>query len=137
MDFILIDSDVLIEVLRQSAVATAELLRARTAAPLAVSVITRMEIVVGSNNRESLQRTEKLLRTVRVLPLNEEISAAADALVTQFHLSHGMRLADALIAATALVYDVPLLSRNQRDFRFIPGLKLLPYPPAAPTTPDT
>ena len=36
------------------------------------------------------------------------------------------------IAATALVYDLPLLTKNQRDFRFIPDLKLLPYP-AAPT----
>jgi hypothetical protein len=36
-------------------------------------------------------------------------------------------IADALIAATAIVIDAPLLSKNQRDYRFIQGLNLLPY----------
>jgi predicted nucleic acid-binding protein len=36
-------------------------------------------------------------------------------------------IADSLIAATALVHDVPLISKNQADYRFIKGLNLLPY----------
>lgn len=35
---------------------------------------------------------------------------------------------DALVAATALTQGVPLVSKNQRDYRFIPDLQLLPYP---------
>jgi predicted nucleic acid-binding protein len=37
-------------------------------------------------------------------------------------------IADALIAATALVEGLSLVSKNQRHFRFIAGLHLLPYP---------
>src|SRR6476620_4766646 len=34
-------------------------------------------------------------------------------------------IADALIAATALAENVPLVSKNQRDFRFIADIRLL------------
>ena len=45
-----------------------------------------------------------------------------------YALSHGLQIPDALIAATALAFNIPLLSKNQRDYRFIVGLSLLPYP---------
>jgi predicted nucleic acid-binding protein len=34
-----------------------------------------------------------------------------------------MKLPDAIIAATALVYDLTLISRNAADFKNIQGLK--------------
>jgi predicted nucleic acid-binding protein len=43
-------------------------------------------------------------------------------------LSHGLLIADALIAATALSLDASFLTKNQRDYRFIKGLSLLMYP---------
>ncbi|MBP1468618.1 hypothetical protein EYB53_023090 [Candidatus Chloroploca sp. M-50] len=43
-------------------------------------------------------------------------------------LSHGLLLADAMIAATAIALHVPLASKNQRDYRYITQLTLLPYP---------
>ncbi len=130
MKAIFVDSDVLIDVLRQVPLAIATLELAKRQAPLTVSVVVRMETVVGSSNRESLQRTERLLTRMQLVPLSEAISEIADALVTRFYLSNGLKIADALIAATAIVHDVPLLSKNQRDFQYIPGLKLLPYPVA-------
>ena len=43
-----------------------------------------------------------------------------------------MSLADAIIAATALEYGVPLVTRNVDDFKHIPGLDLRnPFPPGA------
>lgn len=53
---------------------------------------------------------------------------AAVELLRRCRLSHGLLIADAFIAATALVLDTPLVSKNQRDYRFITGLNLLPYP---------
>lgn len=35
-----------------------------------------------------------------------------------------MKLGDAIIAATAVVYDIPLVTRNVDDFKHIPGLDL-------------
>jgi len=35
-------------------------------------------------------------------------------------------LADAAIAATALVYGAPVVTRNAKDFKKVPGLKIIP-----------
>ena len=35
-----------------------------------------------------------------------------------------MKLGDAIIAATAVAYNIPLVTRNEDDFKHIPGLDL-------------
>ena len=127
----LVDSDVLIDALRQVPAATIELERLLQIGRLGVSVVTRMELIVGYQNKQALARAEKLLQTMELLALNKGISDIANGLVTTYSLSHGMQIPDALIGATALYYAIPLLTKNQRDFQFLPGLKLLPYPTAA------
>ncbi|GAB4159030.1 MAG: hypothetical protein Fur0046_38490 [Cyanobacteria bacterium J069] len=52
----------------------------------------------------------------------------ATQLLQDYFLSHGLLIPDALIAATAIEHQIPLLTKNQRDFRFISDLTLLPYP---------
>jgi predicted nucleic acid-binding protein len=43
-----------------------------------------------------------------------------------------MRLADAIIAATALVHNLPLVTRNEDDFKHVPGLRIVnPFAPAS------
>ena len=71
---------------------------------------------------------EQFLRRFRILKLNEAISDKAVELLLQYRLSHGLLIADALIAATALSWDYPLASKNQRDYQFMVDLDLLPYP---------
>ncbi|RYE90650.1 MAG: type II toxin-antitoxin system VapC family toxin [Cytophagaceae bacterium] len=133
MTFTLIDSDVLIDVLRKDFIATNTLNVLLDQGPVTVSIVSRMETIRGCLNREAQQQAERLLKKLELVGLDAQIATQADKLVTAYFLSHKIAVPDALIAATALVYDLPLLSKNQRDFRFIPGLKLLPYP-AAPTT---
>ena len=67
---------------------------------------------------------------MELVGLDARISIRADQLVTRYFLSYHLAVADALIAATALKYNLPLLSKNQRDFQFMReiGLNLLPYP---------
>ncbi len=42
---------------------------------------------------------------------------------------------DALIAATAVALDMPFVTKNQRDYQFITGLRLLAYPRPFATVP--
>jgi predicted nucleic acid-binding protein len=71
---------------------------------------------------------QKFLQRYVLVPLTQEIDAKADTLIETYSLSHNLEIPDALIAATAMVYDCPLLSKNQRDYRYISGLHLLAYP---------
>ena len=90
--------------------------------------MTVMELIVGCRNTIELRSTDRLLERFKTIPLNEQVSVTAVGLVRRYRLSHGLLLADALIAATALSMECDFISKNQRDYRFIDGLKLLPYP---------
>lgn len=129
-DLILLDSDVLIDVLRKDALAGMLLTTLASAGPLAISIVSRMETIRGCRNFEVQQQAEKLLRRFQVIALDGDISRRADELVSRYYLAYNLEIPDALIAATAIVYELPLLSKNQKDFRFLKeaGLQLLPYP---------
>lgn len=58
------------------------------------------------------------------IPLDESIGELGLRLSEKFALSHHINVADTLIAATALVYNLELRTYNLKDFWFIPGLKV-------------
>lgn len=125
---VLFDSDVVIDAGRGDPLALACLHEASLHSARAVSAVTRMELIVGCRSRADLRVVERFLRRFEVIEINEQISPIATGLLRRYRRSHGLLTADALIAATALVDRIPLVTRNQRDFRFIAGLDLLPYP---------
>lgn len=63
---------------------------------------------------------EDFFQSVTVFHLTTEIADKAIDLRRQRRIELG----DAVIAATALVHDLALLSRDTRDFRWIEGLDL-------------
>jgi predicted nucleic acid-binding protein len=127
-DRIIIDTDILIDAGRGVSEAIACLQEIERKSTLATSVVTQMELFVGCRNKTELLEVEKFLRRFQLLPLADLISDTAVDLLRQYRLSHGLLIPDALIAATALVFDLPFISKNQRDYRFIPDLSLLTYP---------
>ena len=127
-DLIVIDTDILIDAGRGVGEAVTRLQDLEAQSPVAVSAITQMELLVGCRNNTELQQAQRFLKRFVVLKLNEQISDTAVDLLRRYRLSHGLLVADALIASTTLVFDAPFLSKNQRDYRFIAGLKLLAYP---------
>ncbi|MCS6912345.1 MAG: type II toxin-antitoxin system VapC family toxin [Anaerolineae bacterium] len=124
----IVDTDILIDAARQVGEAVDCLAQIEQQSVLAVSVITQMELLVGCRNKLEMRRTERFLRRFQVLKLNDSICDAALELLRRYRLSHGLVIADALIAATALTVNQPLLSKNRRDYQFIGGLQLLPFP---------
>lgn len=130
---ILVDSDVLIDAGRGVHDAVACINEVEQRDDPAVSVVSQMELIVGCRRKADLRVVERFLRRFHVIHLNERMSRTAIDLLHRYRLSHGLLLADALIAATALTEGIPLVSKNQRDYRFIAGLDLRPYPnPYAP-----
>ena len=127
-DLVVVDTDILIDVSRGAAEAVTYLGAAERRVPLAVSAVTEMELIVGCRDKRELAELEKFLSRFQVIKLSEAISDAAMDLLRQYRLSHGLLIADALIAATALSLNAQFVSKNQKDFRFISGLKLQVYP---------
>lgn len=86
------------------------------------SIITKIE-VLGYSQLTDAQREhfEKLFRMACVIPLDDAVTQAC----IQLRRNHKIKLADAMLAATALVHNVPLVTRNTEDFAGISGLQVL------------
>ena len=125
---LLIDSDVLIWLTRGHLGAAQRL---QGISPWHISVVTYMELAQGCRDKTELVRLKKGLaaRNTEVLPLTPAISGRAADLIDSLALSHGMRLADALIASTAIKHERTLLSANAKHFGAVGGLQLEAFMP--------
>ncbi|OGO73116.1 MAG: twitching motility protein PilT, partial [Chloroflexi bacterium RIFOXYC12_FULL_59_14] len=115
MNLTLVDTDILIDLSLDDARAVQVLKRLEQQSMLAINLITVMELIVGCRNKNELRNTDRLLERFKIFPLNEQVSITAVALIRKYRLSHGLLLADAMIAATALSMDCDFISKNQRD----------------------
>ena len=124
----IIDTDVLIDVSREIPEAVNCLFQIDSRSSRSISVVTQMELLVGCRNRAEQRSLAKFLRGFQVIPIDPIMSQIAVRLLQQYRLSHGLLIADALIAATAMAMSMDLVTKNQKDYRLIQGLNLLSYP---------
>ncbi len=124
----IVDTDIIIDVGRGILGAANCLQELKSSSRLAISVVTQMELIVGCTNKSELRTLEKFLQQFDVIRIDQPISDKAVDLLRLYRLSHGLLIADGLIAATAIIYESPFITKNQRDYRFIQNLNLLPYP---------
>ncbi len=90
----------------------------RQAGRLAYSVVTRAELLAGAEDEEPQVR--RLLAGMEELPIDRRVADRAGLLRRQ---TPGLRLPDALIAATALVHSLALHTKNRRDFQRVAALR--------------
>ena len=117
----LIDSDVLVWLTRGHPLAAQRL---QAVHPWRISEVTYIELAQGCRDKAELALLKKGLaaRQTEVLPITPTISVRASALIDALALSHGLRLADALIGATAIEHKATLLTANVKHFSAIEGL---------------
>lgn len=91
-----------------------------------ISVVTFMELLQGAADKAETRLIKGFLRdcAVNVLPLSENIGHRASIYMEEFGLSSGLRVADALIAATAAENHLPLCTGDHRHFRAVRDLQL-------------
>jgi hypothetical protein len=86
------------------------------------SVITPIELLGWRGHTEdSRQSTESLLATLVEVPLSPAVANAA----IDIRAVLPVKLPDAIIATSALVEGLPLMTRNVGDFKRIPGLTVI------------
>ncbi|MCP9891948.1 type II toxin-antitoxin system VapC family toxin [Cyanobium sp. Aljojuca 7D2] len=121
---LVVDTDVLIDYLRDQAQAVAFL--EDSDQPLAVSVVTIAELYVGVRAGEERQRLDAFVQAFEVLSLEREAAAVAGLWRQQYGRSHGTGLADALIAASVHAAGASLATLNRRHFPMLANV-VVPY----------
>jgi len=109
---LLVDTDVLMDHLRGASRLPGDV------PGLAVSVVSRCELFAGRDDPEQLRR---FLWPMIELPINAPIAELAGLTRRQT----GIATPDALIAATALLHRIPLMTRNRRHFGRVEKLHIV------------
>lgn len=121
---LLLDSDVLIDYLRQRPAAVAYL-EGLTVVPL-LSVVGIAELFSGVRDGQERTQLASLIADTQVLEIDERIATQAGLRRRQYRLSHRPELPDMLIAATAIVHNATLVTLNGKHFPMLPDV-LVPY----------
>ena len=118
----LIDTNILIYHTNGSEVALAFLTELTDESSLNISILTKIEFLGWDKHTpEGLEKCKKLIESANVYPLDEEVANKA----IEFKRKVNIKLADAVIGATALVNDLKLATRNVDDFEMLVELNLV------------
>jgi predicted nucleic acid-binding protein len=91
----------------------------------AVDTVVYVECLQGSKSNREKRIVDRYLARFELSHLTAEISLRTIDLIRTYSNTHGLLLADALIAATCLDGGLTLVTYNVSDFHFISGLKYL------------
>jgi len=121
----LVDTDVLIDVQRGFGAAVDWFATDRD---VGVPGFVVMELVQDARNSDEVKKALALVDGLEVVwPSQAECQTALDQ-YSRLHLSHGLGLLDALIAALAVGHGSVLNTFNERHYRMFPGLTAVrPY----------
>jgi predicted nucleic acid-binding protein len=127
---VIFDTDVLVWYFRGSARARRFLLRVAHPAR-AVSALTVMELLQGCRGAAEIRDVKAFVSDNMGLLVhpNEAICHRAMQLIEAHAARDGLRVIDALIAATALQFGSVLATANVKHYRAIPRLGLSPFKP--------
>lgn len=120
---VLLDSDVVIEILRQRnpSILSQWSELAGSDAAILISPVTVAEIEAGARPPE-LKEINLFFSQLECASIDEQIGKLAGELMRRYSRSHNLELADALIAATSIRRHAALWTRNRKHYP-MPELK--------------
>jgi len=89
-----------------------------------ISQITEAELIQGVKNKSELKLLEKSLIMFKLLPINETVMQRTLSLLKKYSLSSGLLILDAIIAATAIEFNLVLITANYKHFKNIKELNV-------------
>lgn len=92
------------------------------------SEVTRKELLSKPGLRDGeRRRILRLMHRVRVLKVDSTVAAATSELLQRYG-DGPLRVNDALVAATAWMKKLPLITRNRKHYEFITEIQLADLP---------
>jgi len=118
----LVDTNILIYHTAGAAIAKDFLAGLIAAKAFNISMITRIEFLGWhAQTQDGFESCQRLVKLSNVLPITEEV---ADKTI-DLRRHRNVKLADAIIAATAVVNDLKLATRNPDDFKGLTALHIV------------
>ncbi len=87
-----------------------------------ISIVVKIEVLGYDDLPAKMKQLETFLDLALVLPLDDDVTAKTIQLRRTYKK---LKLGDAIIAATALVYNFALVTRNTNDFKKIESLEVI------------
>lgn len=114
---VLVDSDILIEVSRgkDAGIVSRWIELSESDAAVLYSPVSVAELWAGARPGEH-DALNRLFRALRCTPVDEEAGHRAGVYLHQYRRSHAVEVADALIAASAVIYKAELWTRNRKHY---------------------
>lgn len=119
-----VDTDVLIDYLRDRQEAVDYLESRRE--PLLTSAIVVAELYAGVRDGDERAALEALLQAFEIVPIDAQIAERGGLWRRDYAPTHGVGLADALIAATVDQSNASLVTLNDKHFPMLRGV-VVPY----------
>ena len=87
-----------------------------------ISVIVKIEVLGFDDIVQKMNAMENFVGMAKIIPLDEKVTDTAIKLRREYKK---LKLGDAIIASTALEYELILITHNIADFKHIFGLNVL------------
>lgn len=88
-----------------------------------LSVVTLAELYAGLASEAERQNLDTFAESVAIIPVFANTAEQAGQYVLQYRAAHSVDIVDALIAATANVHNLPLVTLNLKHFPMFPTLE--------------
>lgn len=90
-----------------------------------INDVVIMELYQGARDKRELNFIKKKILEFEVLNMSQEIVSLGRDILDRYTLSHNTKIMDALIASTAIMYDIDLYTLNKKDFRYLKQIRLI------------
>jgi len=120
---VICDTNIFIHFLNND-IKTIEILKIIGIENIAMSVVTAMELLQGMGNKKELEKMKKTIKQYNIIDFNDSVSKLTFEFIKSYSLSNKLQIPDAIIGATAVIYNLPLFTYNIKDFKFLPNIKL-------------
>jgi predicted nucleic acid-binding protein len=118
---LLLDTNIVIDLLRGRAPAKQWILNSRT--ELLLSTASVAELYAGVHNQQQKNQVERLIPSLTLVGISAEVAKQAGLYKGRYFKSHGTDIIDAIIAATAELHSLQLVTMNTKHFPMFPKLK--------------
>ncbi len=121
---LLIDTSILVDHLRKPQKDKTLFYKLASDHEYIISTITEFEFLIGSNP-QNRQYIDELMENIPILPFDSACVPVATSIYHELKTKNQLiSLPDIFIAATAIAYDLQLLTLNQKHFERIEKLRL-------------